>query len=87
MKISVYKNSEEYLSREYDLSAASAKELENQLFLHCEAICVVPTAAGITIPREYDSSCDHVIKRTIETMSLIDAAIEILKFFHGRKKH
>jgi len=85
MKVSVYKNSEEYLTREYDFSVASAKELENQLFLHCEAIGVVPTAAGITIPREYDSSCDHIIKRTVDNTSMLDAAIEILKYYQGRK--
>jgi len=85
MTISVYKDSEQFVTRDYDLSVTSAKELERQLFIQCEVINVVPCSSAVVITKEYTGDCDHVIKRNTDVMSMNDVAIEILKYFHGRK--
>ena len=85
MKITVYKNTEEYLIRDYDLTIATVQEIQNALFQHCELVNVDPCASAIAISREYTNDYDHIIKRTTDVMSMGDVAVEILKYYQGRK--
>ena len=78
MKITVYKNPEEYITRDYDLTNCSASEFEKALILHCEAAEVEPEKAAVVIPRGELSDHEYIIKGTSTTdMTMRDAAVDV----------
>jgi hypothetical protein len=86
MKIQVFKNEKEYLTRDYDLTNVSIGELERALYAHCVEVEVNPMNAAVFLPFDpRNEGCVHIIKGTsTHDMSMQDVAIEILKL-HGRK--
>jgi len=82
MNITIYKNSGDHLTRDYDLSVISVQVLTKALYSHCEALEAVPSAAAVTIPEEIL----HVIKTNTKTMSMQEVAEEILKIYQKIKK-
>jgi hypothetical protein len=85
MKITIFKNPEEYLTREYELINASIQELENALYQHCEIVTVNPLSAAVYLPKGTNRESDHIIKGTSTNMSMTEVAIEILKINKGKK--
>jgi len=87
MKITIYKNPESYISREYDLTNCSVEELEKTLIEHCELVTDDPVTAAIEVEMalpewKHDK---HIVKGTSTTeMTLRDAAFEILDLY-GRE--
>jgi len=88
MKINVFKNHENYIIRDYDLSNCSVEEIENALDLHCESVGVDPDKAAVAIVEEDGwGEKETIIKGTSTNMSMIEVAVELLKQQeHGQQK-
>ena len=85
MKVTIYKDEEEWLTRDYDLTNCSIDELENSLIDHCEKAGADPKKAAVGIVRNtYSSDADYLIKGANTDMSMRDVAMELL-YFAGRK--
>jgi hypothetical protein len=81
MKITVYKNPKEYISREYDLTNCSVEELEKQLFEHCCQVGVNPTYAAITLHEQRGwGDYEHIMKGGQTIAHIKDVSREILVF-------
>ena len=82
MKVTVFKNQKERLSRDYCLTNISIDELEKALKSHCEVVEVNPCDAAIEIEIE-DCGCKsktYVVKGTSAEMSMRQVALEILSW-------
>lgn len=90
MKITIYKNLES-ISKEYDLTNCSIKELETNLIEQCNELGLNPTYAVVTLP-EYkskdnrynevivDGKPEYLVKQyTKHSMTMNDVATEILR--------
>jgi hypothetical protein len=85
MKIQVFKNSEEYLTRDYELINTSAQELSNALFQHCEDVGVEPTIAAVIIQEKNGwQTNETIVKGTSTVISMNEVAVEILAIYNGR---
>jgi len=79
MKITVYKTPEAGITRDYDLTVGTARDIEAALAEHCELAEVDPARAAITIPPKEYSRHEYVVKCAAARMGLAQAAEEILR--------
>ena len=79
MKIKFFKNENEYITRDCDLTNCSVEELEKNLFKHCEELRVDPINAAVIIPAESSGGYERIIKGRLTKMTTREVAVELLK--------